>query len=63
MVQRRSKRVLPAAVSRRRTTQRRGLWLLLALAAGVGAVSVALAQSGDSYSMNLNSPASFPVDI
>jgi hypothetical protein len=39
-------------------------YLLIALAAAaVGALGFAYAQSGGGYSMNLNSPVSFPVDI
>jgi hypothetical protein len=46
------------------TARRRGgLWLLIALAIGAGAISLAWAQSGGGYSLNLNSPVSFPVDI
>ncbi len=50
------KRPMPAS-------RRLVLYLTLALAAGAGIVGIAWAQSGGGYSMNLNSPVSFPVDI
>lgn len=62
MVKRRRDRPQPGRMSRN-LVDRRALALLIALAAGVGLLGIAAAQTGTPPTISLNSPVSFPVDI
>ena len=51
---------------RARHGRRTGRWIRMvafAVLAGAAALTFAYAQSGSGYSLNLNSPVAFPVDI